>query len=153
MRAILVDADLALSWTEVPDPTPGPGDILMEIHATAVNRADLLQRAGNYPAPPWGPTGAICGSIAASLRRVRGPTGGRLRSWMPRKTPSTTSPRPSSSTPRPSSTPQVLLRRPVRCVHHDHPRPDRLGRDQDPRPRGCQFSVAIWRPAACRIET
>lgn len=42
----------ALHWTAVPDPVPGPGDVLIDVHASAVNRADLLQRAGHYPPPP-----------------------------------------------------------------------------------------------------
>ncbi len=36
---------------EIPDPTPGPEDVLVEVKATALNRADLLQRRGRYPAP------------------------------------------------------------------------------------------------------
>ena len=54
MKAIIVanDADHSLCWQEVPDPTCSPGEVLVDIHATAVNRADLLQRAGNYPPPP-----------------------------------------------------------------------------------------------------
>ncbi|WP_214402039.1 NAD(P)H-quinone oxidoreductase [Pseudonocardia lacus] len=41
-----------LEWTEVPDPEPGPGEVLVDVAASAVNRADLLQRQGNYPPPP-----------------------------------------------------------------------------------------------------
>jgi putative PIG3 family NAD(P)H quinone oxidoreductase len=41
-----------LEWTERPDPTPGAGEVLIEVAATAVNRADLLQRQGHYPPPP-----------------------------------------------------------------------------------------------------
>ncbi|MCX6431696.1 MAG: NAD(P)H-quinone oxidoreductase [Actinobacteria bacterium] len=41
-----------LQWTVVPDPTPGPGEVIIDVAATAVNRADLLQRQGNYPPPP-----------------------------------------------------------------------------------------------------
>lgn len=41
-----------LSVTEVPDPAPGPGEVLIDVAATAVNRADLLQRQGFYPPPP-----------------------------------------------------------------------------------------------------
>ncbi len=41
-----------LRWTEVPDPEPGPGEVLVEVAATAVNRADLLQREGKYNPPP-----------------------------------------------------------------------------------------------------
>jgi putative PIG3 family NAD(P)H quinone oxidoreductase len=42
-----------MQWQKVPDPTPGPGEVIIEVAAAAVNRADLLQRAGNYP-PPTG---------------------------------------------------------------------------------------------------
>lgn len=41
-----------LVWAEVPDPVPGPGDVLIQVAASAVNRADLLQRMGFYPPPP-----------------------------------------------------------------------------------------------------
>jgi putative PIG3 family NAD(P)H quinone oxidoreductase len=41
-----------LRWDEVPDPTPQPGEVLVEVVASAVNRADLLQRQGFYPPPP-----------------------------------------------------------------------------------------------------
>ncbi len=37
---------------EVPDPVPGPRDLLIKVHCTAINRADLLQRQGLYPPPP-----------------------------------------------------------------------------------------------------
>ncbi|HWE91376.1 MAG TPA: NAD(P)H-quinone oxidoreductase [Pseudonocardiaceae bacterium] len=41
-----------LEWTETPDPEPGPGEVLVDVVASAVNRADLLQRQGFYPPPP-----------------------------------------------------------------------------------------------------
>jgi putative PIG3 family NAD(P)H quinone oxidoreductase len=41
-----------LRWTEVPDPEPVAGEVLIDVAATAVNRADLLQRQGHYPPPP-----------------------------------------------------------------------------------------------------
>ena len=41
-----------LSWEKVPDPTPGPGEVIVDVAATAGNRADLLQRQGLYPPPP-----------------------------------------------------------------------------------------------------
>lgn len=54
MKAILFDtpgnAD-QLYIGEQPDPQPGPGQVLVHVAATAVNRADLLQREGKYPAP------------------------------------------------------------------------------------------------------
>ncbi|MET7386357.1 NAD(P)H-quinone oxidoreductase [Streptomyces sp. NPDC005529] len=42
----------ALVWDEVPDPVPGEGEVLVEVVASAVNRADLLQRQGMYNPPP-----------------------------------------------------------------------------------------------------
>ncbi|MDT9593232.1 NAD(P)H-quinone oxidoreductase [Nocardioides zeae] len=42
----------ALVLTDLPDPEPGPGEVLIEVAASAVNRADLLQRRGFYPPPP-----------------------------------------------------------------------------------------------------
>jgi len=42
----------ALVWAEVPDPVPGEGEVLVEVAAGAVNRADLLQRQGFYNPPP-----------------------------------------------------------------------------------------------------
>jgi putative PIG3 family NAD(P)H quinone oxidoreductase len=41
-----------LEWTKVADPRPGPGEVLLDVAASAVNRADLLQRQGHYPPPP-----------------------------------------------------------------------------------------------------
>lgn len=41
-----------LSWTEVPDASAGPGEVLVEVAAAGVNRADLLQRQGFYDPPP-----------------------------------------------------------------------------------------------------
>lgn len=42
----------ALVWAEVPDPEPGEGEVLVDVAASAVNRADLLQRQGFYEPPP-----------------------------------------------------------------------------------------------------
>ncbi|NLW50218.1 MAG: NAD(P)H-quinone oxidoreductase [Candidatus Brocadiaceae bacterium] len=55
MHAIVVKADKSLEWREVPDPVIKAGEILVEVHAAALNRADLLQREGNYPPPPGWP--------------------------------------------------------------------------------------------------
>ena len=55
MKAITVQSDQTdnpLVWTEVPDPEYAADEVLVDVHATALNRADLLQRAGNYPVPP-----------------------------------------------------------------------------------------------------
>ena len=42
----------ALTWSEVEDPVPAPNEVLIDVAAAGVNRADLLQRAGFYPPPP-----------------------------------------------------------------------------------------------------
>jgi putative PIG3 family NAD(P)H quinone oxidoreductase len=44
-----------LEWTEVPDPVPQPDEVLVEVAASAVNRADISQRQGHYPPPPGAP--------------------------------------------------------------------------------------------------
>ena len=41
-----------MEWAKVPDPTPGPGEVIVEVAGAGVNRADLLQRQGHYPPPP-----------------------------------------------------------------------------------------------------
>ena len=55
MKAILVNDDRSLSWDNVPDPTIKSEEVLVEIHAAALNRADLMQREGDYPPPPGCP--------------------------------------------------------------------------------------------------
>ena len=53
MKAILVNEDekRSLRWDNVPDPVVADDDVLVEIHAAALNRADLMQREGDYPPP------------------------------------------------------------------------------------------------------
>lgn len=41
-----------LEWTEQPDPVPGEGEVVLDVAAAGVNRADVMQRQGNYPPPP-----------------------------------------------------------------------------------------------------
>lgn len=53
MKAILVNEDRSLRWDDVADPIVGPEDVLVKIEAAALNRADLMQREGDYP-PPLG---------------------------------------------------------------------------------------------------
>ncbi len=72
MRAVVVTSfggpeNLALET--VPDPVPGPGQVVVDVVATALNRADLLQRRGKYP-PPKGETeilGLECSGFVAEL--------------------------------------------------------------------------------------
>jgi putative PIG3 family NAD(P)H quinone oxidoreductase len=58
-----------LSLGEVDDLQPGPGEVLLDVAATAVNRADLMQRAGFYPPPPGASSvlGLECSGTVAAL--------------------------------------------------------------------------------------
>jgi putative PIG3 family NAD(P)H quinone oxidoreductase len=65
-----------LEYVDAPDPEPGPGEVLLDVAATAVNRADLVQRQGHYP-PPAGASpilGLECsGTVRALGAGVDGP--------------------------------------------------------------------------------
>ncbi|MBA0124227.1 NAD(P)H-quinone oxidoreductase [Haloechinothrix sp. YIM 98757] len=78
MRAITISeagGPEVLNWSEVPEPELGPGEVLVDVAATAVNRADILQRRGYYP-PPAGASeypGLECsGTIAEMAEDVTG---------------------------------------------------------------------------------
>lgn len=79
MRAVVLDGHggpEVLSIREVPDPVPGPEEVVVEVTGTALNRADLLQRMGLYPGPPTEfeiPGLEYAGRIAE--------VGDRVRSW------------------------------------------------------------------------
>ena len=80
MHAMLVDDRRNLVWTEVPEPTVGPEEVLVDIRAAALNRADLLQRQGKYPSPPGCPP--WMGLEVAGIVREAGPvarTEGRFK--------------------------------------------------------------------------
>ncbi len=55
MNAVIIDENKRLIWTQVPDPIARDNEILVKVHAAALNRADLMQREGNYPPPPGWP--------------------------------------------------------------------------------------------------
>jgi putative PIG3 family NAD(P)H quinone oxidoreductase len=55
MRAVVVTEAQVLRVEERPDPEPGPGEVLVRVHAAGLNRADLVQLAGHYAAPPGSP--------------------------------------------------------------------------------------------------
>lgn len=67
-----------LAWTQVPDPQPGPGEVLIDVVASGVNRADLLQRQGQYPPPPGAPPypGLECSGRISAL-------GAGVAGWRP----------------------------------------------------------------------
>src|SRR5688572_877098 len=58
-----------LRVAEVPEPALGPGNILIAVHAAALNRADLLQRRGVYPPPPGASAllGLECAGVVSAL--------------------------------------------------------------------------------------
>ncbi|WP_326826715.1 NAD(P)H-quinone oxidoreductase [Streptosporangium sp. NBC_01756] len=72
MRAIVIDkpgGPGVLAWREVPDPLPGPGDVLIDVAASAVNRADVMQRQGLYDPPPGASPypGLECSGVVAEV--------------------------------------------------------------------------------------
>jgi putative PIG3 family NAD(P)H quinone oxidoreductase len=81
MKAIVVDqpgGPEVMRLAEVPDPVAGDGEVLLRVHATAVNRADILQRQGFYPPPPG--ASPILGMEAAGEVAATGPGVG---DWSP----------------------------------------------------------------------
>ena len=74
MRAVLINDDKSLSLHEVPDPVIKDDELLIKVMASGVNRADLLQREGNYPSPAGCPEWMgleISGTVKKSDRRRR----------------------------------------------------------------------------------
>lgn len=72
MRAVVVTefgGPEVLQWLEVPDPVAGPGEVVVRVTASAVNRADLLQRQGFYPPPVGAPEypGLECSGTVESV--------------------------------------------------------------------------------------
>ena len=62
MRAVVISrpgGPEVLEIREIPDPACGREELLVDIRASALNRADLLQRRGLYPAPPDAPPDAL----------------------------------------------------------------------------------------------
>jgi putative PIG3 family NAD(P)H quinone oxidoreductase len=72
MRAVTITepgSPDVLAWSEVPDPVCGPGEVIVDVAATAVNRADLMQRQGFYP-PPKGASeilGLECSGVVSEV--------------------------------------------------------------------------------------
>lgn len=55
MQALVITPDAQLRVEERPDPVPGDGEVLVRVHGAGLNRADLVQLAGQYAAPPGSP--------------------------------------------------------------------------------------------------
>jgi putative PIG3 family NAD(P)H quinone oxidoreductase len=68
MRASVIE-DKRLVLREVPDPDPGPGEVVVDVTAAGVNRADVSQRQGFYPPPPGasGYPGLECAGVISAL--------------------------------------------------------------------------------------
>ena len=79
MKAILVKEDRSLVWENVPDPVIKADEVLVKIHYAALNRADLMQRAGDYP-PPAGCPEWMGLEIAGEIVEV-GPEAAKLSNW------------------------------------------------------------------------
>lgn len=76
MKAILINDDKSLRWDNVPDPICGEQDCLVKIEAAALNRADLMQREGDYP-PPEGCPDWMGLEIAGTIVQV----GNKVENW------------------------------------------------------------------------
>lgn len=75
MRAMVITPDGGLAPADLPTPEPGPGEVLVEVAAAGVNRADLLQLQGLHPPPPGAaehPGLEVSGRIAALGEGVDG---------------------------------------------------------------------------------
>ena len=74
MKAIVIaqpGGPEVLTYQDVPNPVPGPEDLLIRVHATALNRADILQRMGGYPQPGPKPAHDIPGlEFAGEVIRI-----------------------------------------------------------------------------------
>ena len=73
MKAMLVNENKDLVWSNVPDPIIKDDEVLVKIYAAALNRADLLQRQGKYPSPAGCPEWMgleVAGVIVAVGERV-----------------------------------------------------------------------------------
>jgi NADPH:quinone reductase len=55
LRILRPGSEDGIELADAPEPVPGPADLVVQVHATALNRADLLQVLGRYPPPPDAP--------------------------------------------------------------------------------------------------
>jgi putative PIG3 family NAD(P)H quinone oxidoreductase len=69
MHAIVIDKPGSFVWAEVPDPEPAEGEVVIDVTAAAVNRADVMQRQGHYPPPPGAPPypGLECSGVISAI--------------------------------------------------------------------------------------
>ncbi|GHH66575.1 quinone oxidoreductase [Streptosporangium violaceochromogenes] len=85
MRAVVVSATggpEVLTLTELPDPEPGPGEVLVDVAAAGVNFIDVYHRMGRYPVPlPFVPGNEGAGTVAAVGEGVEGVAAGDTVAW------------------------------------------------------------------------
>jgi putative PIG3 family NAD(P)H quinone oxidoreductase len=72
MRAVVAPGDGTLTVEDRPVPDPGPGEVLVRVHGAGLNRADLIQRRGFYPAPPGVPADIPGMEFAGIVERTAG---------------------------------------------------------------------------------
>lgn len=72
MKAILVSKNGELVWSDVPHPIIGEREVLIKIAAAGLNRADLMQRSGNYPPPVGWPEwmGLEVGGVIVEVGKI-----------------------------------------------------------------------------------
>ncbi len=70
MLAIVAESPDRLTWSEVPDVAPGHGEVLIKVSTAGINRADLLQAAGNYPPPPPGASNILGLEVSGVIANV-----------------------------------------------------------------------------------
>ncbi len=81
MKAMLLDSNKNFVWADVPAPSPKNDEITIDIHAAALNRADLLQREGRYPPPPGWPEWMgleVAGTVDKAPQGCRWKTGEKV---------------------------------------------------------------------------
>ncbi|HEY7272580.1 MAG TPA: NAD(P)H-quinone oxidoreductase [Actinoplanes sp.] len=68
MRAIVIEKN-EMTWTDVPDPEPADGEVVIDVAAAGVNRADVSQRRGQYPPPAGAPPypGLECSGVISAI--------------------------------------------------------------------------------------
>src|SRR5579872_6051417 len=82
MRAVVITrfgGPEVLEIRRVPVPELGSAEVLVRVHASALNRADLLQRRGHYPAPPGAPADIPGMEFAGEVHEI----GSAARLWKP----------------------------------------------------------------------
>jgi NADPH:quinone reductase-like Zn-dependent oxidoreductase len=78
MKAILIDSAQRMQWRDTATPQPAAGEVRIRVRATAVNRADLMQRIGLYP-PPAGASEILGLECAGEVEAV----GAQVERWKP----------------------------------------------------------------------